>query len=331
MTCSIPSLRLLIARCPRLAVCALLMWLHLSSSPAFAADVEPAPVYSLAQQILGDIELVRIEMGIPKTASIPIKVTGVSPWESFHQAKLLYEKTNQLAFEFTRHKAPDLPVPPAKTIKSGDVLKALQLVRERVTETKKALGITDSAKAPDMAPVTGDDVFLTLVTADRVAHQCLLTPVGPMLAYQRVTQAVGYTSRLLELFPDVGGVMPPTPPLEHGKIPGDTFFKLNGCLQIIERIAAKSGVKTMKLDVSAVEREKLTPADVQNMAAIIIAELSYLHSLQKNAKPARQAIYPARKFPSLVYQRAGILEAQLSGLLREVSRNPRWLDGVFSQ
>jgi hypothetical protein len=80
-----------------------------------------------------------------------------------------------------------------------------------------------------------------------------------------------------------------------------------------------------------VEREKLTPADVQNMAAIIIAELSYLHSLKKNVKPVRQAIYPGRKFPSLVYQRAGILEAQLSDLLRKISKSPRWLDGVFNR
>jgi hypothetical protein len=295
-------------------------------------DVEPGgEVYALAQLILGDIELIRIEMGIPKTVSVPIKVSGVSPWESFHQARLLYEKTNQLAFEFTRHKAPDISTPPTKDITNADVLKTLELVRERVMEAKKALGITESAKAPPVAPVTGEDVFLTLVTADRVAHQCLRTPIAPQLAYQRVTLAVGYTSRLLELFPDVTGVMPATPPLERGKIPGDVFFRLNGCLKLVEQIAAKSGVKIMKLDVGAVERETLIPADVQNMAAIIIAELSYLHSLQKNAKPVRQAIFPGRKFPSLVYQRAGILEAQLSDLLGKVSKNPRWLDGAFNR
>jgi hypothetical protein len=331
MSCPIPSFRFPTAQWPRLALCALSLWLHFFPVPAAAADTEPVEVYSLTQQILGDIELVRIEMGIPKTASIPIKVTGVSPWESFHQVRLLYEKTNQLAFEFTRHMAPDISVPPAKDITNADVLKTLLLVRERVMETKKALGITESAKAPPTSPVTYDDVFLTLVIADRVTHQCLLTPVGPMLAYQRVTRAVGYTSRLLELFPDVAGIMPPTPPLAHGKIPGDTFFRLYGCLQIIEQIAVKSGLKIMKLDVSAVEREKLTPADVQNMAAIIIAELSYIHSFQKSAKPVRQAIYPGRKFPSLVYQRAGILEAQLSDLLKKVTKSPRWLDGVFNR
>jgi len=329
MTRSILPLRLLTAQWPRLALCVLSLGLHFS--PAEAADVEPGEVYSLAQQILGDIELIRSEMGIPKTAFVPIKVSGVSPWESFHQAKLLYEKTNQLAFEFTRHKAPDISTPLTRDISNADVLKTLEIVRERVMETKKALGITESPPAPPAAQVTDNDVFLTFVIADRVAHQCLLTPIAPMLAYQRVTLAVGYTSRLLELFPDAAGVMPATPPLERGKIPGDTFFRLHGCLTIIEQIAAKSGVKIMKLDVSAVEREKLTPADVQNMAAIIIAELSYLHSLKKNVKPVRQAIYPGRKFPSLVYQRAGILEAQLTDLLRKISKSPRWLDGVFNR
>jgi hypothetical protein len=314
-----------------LALCVLSLGLHFFPVPAEAAEATDAEVYSLAQQILGDVELIRFEMGIPKTALVPIKASGVSPWESFQQARLLYEKTNQLAFEFTRHKAPDISPPPARDVSNADVLKTLELVRERVMETKKALGITESAKAPPAAQVTDNDVFLTLVIADRVAHQCLLTPIAPMLAYQRVTLAVGYTSRLLELFPDADGVMPATPPLERGKIPGDTFLRLHGCLTIIEQIAAKSGVKIMKLDVTAVEREKLTPADVQNMAAIIIAELSYLHSLQKNAKPVRPAIFPGRKFPSLVYQRAGILEAQLSDLLRKISKSPRWLDGVFNR
>lgn len=331
MSRSIPSLRFSIAKWPWLALCVLSLGIQFSPAPVEAADPESGEIYSMAQRILGDIELIRIEMGIPKTASIPIKVSGASPWELFHQAKLLHEKTNQLAFEFTRHVVPDISTPPAREIKNADVLKALELARERVMETKKALGITESAKAPPPTkPVTNDDVFLTLVIADRVAHQCLRTPIGPMLAYQRVTLAVGYTSRLLELFPDAAGVMPATPPLERRKIPGDAFFRLNGCLQIIGQIAAKSGVKIMKLDVSAVEREKLTPADVQNMAAIIISELSYLHSFQKGAKPVRQAIYPGRKFPSLVYQRVGILEAQLSGLLRKVTKSPRWLDGVFN-
>lgn len=333
MSRSISPLRFLIAQWPRLALCCVLsLGLHLFPAPAEAADATPVELYSLAQRILGDIELIRIEMGIPKTASIPIKVSGVSPWESFHQAKLLYEKTNQLSFEFTRHTSPDISAPPTMDITNADVLKTLELIRDRVMETKKVLGIAESTKAPPTTgPVTNDEVFLTLVIADRVAHQCLLTPVGPMLAYQRVTRAIGYASRLLELFPDAVGVMPPTPPLERGKIPGDTFFLLNGCLTIIEQIAAKSGVKIMRLDVSAVEREKLTPADVQNMAAIIIAELSYLHSLQKSAKPVRQAIYPARKFPSLVYQRTKILEAQLTDLLRKASKSPRWLDGEFSR
>ncbi len=332
MSRSILSLRFSIAKWPWLALCVLSLGIQFYPAPVEAADPESGEIYSLTQRILGDIELIRIEMGIPKTAHIPIKVTGVSPWESFHQAKLLHEKTSQLAFEFTRHMAPDISIPPVREIKNADVLKTLELVLDRVMETKKALGITESAKTqPPAGPITNDDVFLTLVIADRVAHQCLLTPVGPMLAYQRVTLAVGYASRLLELFPEPGGVMPNTPPIERGKIPGDTFFRLYGCLQIIGQITVRSGVKIMKLDVSAVDREKLIAADVQNMAAIIISELSYLHSLQKDAKPARQAIYPGRKFPSLVYQRAGILEAQLSDLLRKATKSPRWLDGVFNR
>lgn len=331
MSCPIPSFRFPTAQWPRLALCALSLWLHFFPVPAEAVNVEPGEVYSLAQLILGDIELIRFEMGIPKTATVQIKVSGVSPWESFQQARLLYEKTNQLAFEFTRHMTPDISVPPARDITNADVLKTLLLTRERIMETKKALGITESAKAMPSTTVAADDLFLTLVIADRVAHQCLRTPVAPVLSYQRVTLAIGYTSRLLELFPDATGVMPAIPPFERGKIPGDTFFRLNECLKLVEQIAAKSGVKIMKLDVSAVERETLIPADVQNMAAIIIAELSYLHALQKNAKPVRQAVYPGRKFPSLVYQRAGILEAQLSDLLRKASKSPRWIEGVFKR
>lgn len=332
MSRSIPSLRFLIAKWPRLALCVLALGIQFSPAPAFAADVAPAEAYSLAQQILGDIELIRIEIGIPKTEPLPIKATGVAVWESFYQAKLLHEKTNQLTFEFTNHKATEISVPPSWGINNTDLLKALELVHERVMEVKKALKITESAKAePQTGSVTNDDVFLTLVKADSLAHQCLRTPVAPVLSYQRVTQAVAYASLLLEMFPDADTIMPASPPFERGKIPGDNFFRLNDCLTLIGQISAKSGVKMASLDISSVDREKVTPADTQNMAAIIISRLSYLHSSHKDAKPVRQAIYPGRKFPSHVYQRAGILEAQLSDLLQKVSKNPRWLDGAFNR
>jgi hypothetical protein len=36
--------------------------------------------------------------------------------------------------------------------------------------------------------------------------------------------------------------------------------------------------------------------------------------------------YPGRKFPSDVYQRAGILKVQLNDLLTKVADNPGWLN-----
>ncbi|MBF0291568.1 MAG: hypothetical protein HQK86_05365 [Nitrospinae bacterium] len=314
-----------------MAFCVLSLAILCSPASSEAADVESGEVYSLAQSVLGDIELIRIEMGIPRTSPIPIKVKGVSPWESFHQAKLLYEKTNLLAFEFTRHMAQDIPAHTAANISNADTLRILQLAHERVIETKKALGISESAKASDAGSVTGDDVFMTLIMADRIAHQCLRTPVAPVLSFQRVTTAVSYASSLLGAFPDPHSVIPSLPPFERGKIPGDTFIRLSRCQSLIEQIASKSGVKVMKLDISAVERENIVPSDTQSIAAMVISELSYLHSLQKQAKPVRQAIDPGRKFPSHVYQRTGILEAQLSDLLQKASKSPRWLEGEFNR
>lgn len=331
MSRSIPSHLFNIAKWPVLALCVLSLGILSPASSSEAADVESGEVYSLAQRVLGDIDLIRIEMGIPKTSPIPIKVIGVSAWESFHQAKLLYEKTNILAFEFTRHMAQDIPAHTEANISNADTFKTLQLVHERVIETKKALGISESVKASVAGPMTGDDVFMTIIMADRIAHQCLRTPVAPVLSFQRVTTAVSYASSLLGAFPDPQSVTPPPPPFERGKTPGDTFIRLGRCQGLIEQIASKSGVKVLKLDISAVEREDIIPSDTQSMAAMVVSELSYLHSLQKQAKPVRQAIDPGRKFPSHVYQRVGILEAQLSDLLRKASKSPRWLNGEFNR
>ena len=70
---------------------------------------------------------------------------------------------------------------------------------------------------------------------------------------------------------------------------------------------------------------QLTPSDVYDMATLLVSELAYLWAQLDDAAVPRPAYYPGSRFPSHVYQRAGLLERQLSDLAALVDATPDWL------
>jgi hypothetical protein len=109
------------------------------------------------------------------------------------------------------------------------------------------------------------------------------------------------------------------------KTPIDVYRKLISIYMTLHETLALSGEKSLIIEPAEAEQENIDPGDVYDMASLLVAELSYLHSLRPNILPARDSYYPGDKLPSHAYQRAGRLESQINALKRHVISNPAWL------
>ena len=82
-----------------------------------------------------------------------------------------------------------------------------------------------------------------------------------------------------------------------------------------------------ELQTSDDHTQYVTPSDVYDIASLLVSELAHIHSQLDSEKSPRRVYYPGRKFPSDIYQRAGILQAQLLELRGLVADHPDWLRG----
>lgn len=287
-----------------------------------AEEIKPPHVFSRIQQVLGELELLRYEMGKPKTEQLGIRVTGAAPREVYFQALTLFRKANRLSFEKARQKIEEPPSPSGE-ITPAVVIKVVGLALERIRLVKKKLRITETV---DFSPVDEtrkpSHVFLAIVHANRQINLLLDIQFSPSEVFQQVTQAVAFTSRLLERWsPEVARFTPDPPPFERGKTPSDVYHRLTVCMELIGKITHRLKIKIIHLDTKQISMERVTPSDVYDLASLVVSELSHLHSLLKDSKPVHLAYYPGFKLPSDVFQRVGILEAQLSELHKAILLN----------
>ena len=172
---------------------------------------------------------------------------------------------------------------------------------------------------------TPSDVFRAIVHTNRQLNLLLRREFSPANVFQQVTIAVHYTSRLLEQFgQSVATVAPPK--FEEAKIPAEVLDRLLVCFERIRRIGSASGVEVLALALPPGGSGDVTPSDVYDIASLIVAELAYMHSRIPGAAPPERAYYPGLKFPSHVFQRAGLLERQLEALERSAGTNPNRIE-----
>ncbi len=283
-----------------------------------------AGVLADVTRIRAELELIRFEMGKPRNEQPEIDVEDAALHEVYFQALTLLRKANRLSFEQTRSR-PEEPQTPDGVIGVTEVSATVGVALERVRRVKEELGIADEAvveRAP--ASTSPTEVFRSIVQANRQINLLLDREFSPSDVFQQVTVAVGYAARLLGRFPETTRI-PPAPPRERGKTPSDVYRRLIGCYERIRAIAAQSGLEMARLRSRETDLESITPSDVYDIASLIVSELAYLHSQLKGARRPRGAYDPGRKFPSHVFQRVGILEAQLIRLEELVAGRPDWL------
>lgn len=298
--------------------------LQAAQPPQTSDPIQPADVFAHVQLLKNEIEFIRLEMGRPKNSDVQIVVRNVSPREVYFQAVTLFRKTNRLRFEHTREQAlePDMPT---GEILPANVFSVVDAGLDNVYQIKETLAIpeTPDAPVPDTTK-TPTDVFLAIVNTNRQINLLLNQQFNAKEVYQGTTLALAYASRLLSCFPGVVRI-PEAPPFERNKEPYEVYQRLIQCLEHVQKITKSSGLRMLELDLSRFNAQNVALSDLYDLTSLLVSELAYLHTKVHGAKPINNVYDPGRKFPSHVYQRLGILEAQLIDLRHRVDQNPNWL------
>lgn len=290
-------------------------------------EMTPIDPYARVELVLKELDLIRVEMGKPKANRSPLQVSQAAPFEVYFQARTLYEKANRLAFEQTGSLGQELEAIPASEVQPGNVWSVVDAALQRILKVKSTLGIsgTVTETLPHRA-IVPTDVFLSIVMANRQLNVLLERQYAPRDVFRQVTVAIHYTATLLSRFPGSQRIPKPLP-IEHGKTPANVYHRLGECVSRLVTIADWSGVSLLDVEVAHTSQDSIQPSDVYDLASLLVSDLAYLHSQLPGLREPYQAFDPGRKFPSHVYQRAGMLLDQINHLAQYVEAHPKWLQG----
>ena len=285
-------------------------------------EILPADVLARVQLLRDELELIRFEMGKPENQQSEISVTNAAPREVFFQGITLFRKTNRLSFELTRTGGEEPENPPVAILRPYHVWIVVDRALKRVLIVKRRLGIRDKCEEKaQLESTTPTQVFRSVVQANRQLNLLLEKRFTPSDVFQQVTLAMNYGASLLARFPGATRI-PKEPAFVRGKRPDDVFERLIECYELVRNIAQRSGVKMLEFKIDKATIKGKTPSDVNDVASLIVSELAYLHTLLDNAEAPARVYYPGRKLPSHVFQRAGMLKAQLEELKRRMEKQP---------
>jgi hypothetical protein len=270
-------------------------------------EIIPAHCYSRAQRLLGELVLVRDELGrTGDTRPVP-EVTNAAPREVYFEAIAAWHKVDRLASEVgarTGRAAPAIPALPE--LKPGHCFQLIDAVLAQVEDIKHRLQLADKSPEPAVeAKRAPSDVLVTMIRVNRELSRALETPFTPGDVYRTVALASAYATRL-----GGGGDLVA---FERKRKPADCYAQLEACL-------AAAGAQITKRGGTALAARgtppDIQPTDVYDLANLVLGELAYLHALVAGAAPVHAFEPGGRGFrlPSHVHQLARTLEAQLAAL-----------------
>ncbi len=294
--------------------------------PSEAQEIGPPDVYSFAEVLREEIDLLALEMGeviVPRT---DVEVENLSSRYVFFQAVSVFQKASTLCFEFTMDGLP-LPQPPRGEITSKDVLEVVTAALDRIDCVKRVIGVTQQVEIPVRDDTkTPTDVFKMMIQANRELNHLLEPSITPSDVYSRVAHANTVVAQEIEaLAAELGETdlaLPALPAYEPRKKPEDVYAHLMRCLALVHDIGEVSGFTDVLTLVENYD-EQIVDGDVYDLVSILMAELHYF---SENLHVQEEAFEPdlTRHLPSHVYQQIGLLEAQLELMLGMVEKHPEW-------
>jgi hypothetical protein len=299
-----------------------------SGRAASPETIVPADALARVQLFREELEAIRFEMGKPKDRRTPPVATDALPHEVYFQAVTLFIKADRLALELTGSTGlRPRPVPPSAIRPYHNwalVTAAYKRLAAIKTELEIQETISENAHPPSTKPT---EVARAIVQANRQLNLMLQRRFSSSDVFQQISWGIQYAKALLAQFP-AATPSAASPPFERGKQPGDVFLRLVECFARVEEIAQLSGMQVLHIDgkaaKQAVRNFNFQPSDVYDLATLLVSDLTYLYGKRKDAAPIPSVPFPGRKFPSHVYQQAGVLLAHLRALEQHVRANPSW-------
>ena len=255
-------------------------------------------------------------MGISPPAPLGMEVSDVTPYDIYFQALSVFNTANRLSFEVIRKRS-RLPFQYPGNIQPIDILQLAVNTLKVLNSVADDFGLSVKYTQIPIETINPKDVFQEIVKAKRYLNLLLEKRFSPNDVYQLVNHAIGYASRLLRHLQSQE-LIPRAQKFEAGKTPQDVFFRLNDCLQILSEIYEESGMEVIELDLGGVNTATITPADVFDLAALIVARLHFYNQYVGVHKLPGKTYHPGHKYPSHVYRQAGILLQQLNSILSKV-------------
>lgn len=280
-----------------------------------------------------DLEMLRWVAGEAALETPPWTVSAATPRHVLWQAQVLFERAAQLAEEVAGTRILPLPegswrrslpraAPQGREVRLDDALlvvgdaharirAAIELQNIRIVGGEQPGG--QRRRGRDRRPPPEDsalgEVLAQIVQTIRQLDLLLHREVRPREAYNEVMAALDRAGDL------AGGFYPALPPLTAGRRPHDVYEHLLTCMGLLMRADLADGIQVLRLSLDQqVDGERVTLADVQQLATTLLADLDHL-AVRLNSARTRppKGEYPRRPFvfPSHIDQMVGVLEAQL--------------------
>jgi len=270
-------------------------------------DALPAHCHARAHRLLGELALVRDEMGRTGDARPAPEVSGAQPREVYFEAIVAWRKAARLAAEVGAPVARRAPQAPSlRELKPGHCLELITAVQGIVDDVKQRLQLQETVQEPSIeSGRQPSDVLTTLVRVNRELSRMLERPFTPSDVFDVVAQASAYAARL--------GGNAQQAAFERKRKPADCYEKLTACLTTAAQLVDKRGQPAAAVRGTPSE---IAPTDVYDLANLVLGEVAFLHALSSDAAPL-YAFEPGpagHRLPAHVYQLARTLEAQLASI-----------------
>lgn len=279
------------------------------------------------EQVLEELEALRLEMGRNRDARVPMVVRDASPREVYFHAQTVHRKANQLCVELG---ADPVSAPgaaqPARAHPS-DVLHLLDSTRERLARARALLRIEGDDLRPEVpgplpriAGKNPSDVLAGCLLASRQLNAMLAHAFASPESHEQLSRALGLAGRVLAFH---GAGLPPAPRFERRKFPRDVFQLLWQACEGLHRILRDSGVAALEIDRGFVGEE---PTDVYDLASLIVSEFEYLVSCLPVGEAAPLAAAPLTPIlPAHNFRLALQLRDAVGALAAATRGRPDWL------
>lgn len=293
-------------------------------SIANATDPTLAKIEYSLSRAKADLNLISAYMGKSIETRQLYLISETSNQAVYFQAKRLYQKILQLNFEITGILDRASDSSPRKKITSDDIYKQIIKITNILEKIKAYLKIkTKKLNHQPQKRNSLPDIFYELVYLNQTTNYLLERETQPSDVYQTLTLAIYYAGEILKNMPGVSPVANEDS-MVLNKTPKDVFWRLAYILRKINIVLTQLKINT--IHISQIKpKESIRPNDVQELAALIAADLVSICEEKGINYQNIKSYFPGKKYPSDVYQRSSILLKQIEKINHYLKSHPQWL------